>query len=92
VFARACQVAAEGIVSKKVDGTYRSGLCRVWIEVRSPAGTALCSNSRRFLSDLATKNGDARDIASQTIKARQQANSTGPVAFIKMIGMSALPP
>jgi bifunctional non-homologous end joining protein LigD len=29
VFAHACQLGAEGIVSKKVDGTYRSGPCRV---------------------------------------------------------------
>jgi hypothetical protein len=32
---------AEGIVSKKVDGTYRSGPCRVWIKVRNPASTAV---------------------------------------------------
>ena len=37
VFAHACRLGAEGIVSKKVDGTYRSGLSRVWIKVRNPA-------------------------------------------------------
>ena len=41
VFAHACQVGAEGIVSKKVDGTYRSGLSRVWIKVRNPASIAV---------------------------------------------------
>jgi bifunctional non-homologous end joining protein LigD len=41
VFAHACQLGAEGIVSKKVDGTYRSGLCRVWIKVRNPASIAV---------------------------------------------------
>ena len=30
VFAHGCRLAAEGIVSKKVDGTYRSGPCPVW--------------------------------------------------------------
>src|SRR5262249_9182428 len=30
VFAHACQLGAEGIVSKRVDGTYRSGPCPVW--------------------------------------------------------------
>jgi bifunctional non-homologous end joining protein LigD len=40
VFAHACQLGAEGIVSKKVDGTYRSGPCRVWIKVRNPASIA----------------------------------------------------
>jgi bifunctional non-homologous end joining protein LigD len=41
VFAHACRLGAEGIVSKKVDGTYRSGLCRVWIKVRNPASIAV---------------------------------------------------
>jgi len=40
VFAHACQLGAEGIVSKKVDSTYRSGPCRVWIKVRNPASIA----------------------------------------------------
>jgi bifunctional non-homologous end joining protein LigD len=30
VFAHACRLGAEGIVSKKVDSTYRSGPGRVW--------------------------------------------------------------
>jgi bifunctional non-homologous end joining protein LigD len=29
VFAHACRLGAEGIVSKKVDGAYQSGPCRV---------------------------------------------------------------
>jgi bifunctional non-homologous end joining protein LigD len=41
IFAHACQLGAEGIVSKRVDGTYRSGPCRVWIKVRSPASIAV---------------------------------------------------
>jgi bifunctional non-homologous end joining protein LigD len=41
VFAHACRLGAEGIVSKKVDGTYRSGPCRVWIKVRNPASVAV---------------------------------------------------
>ena len=41
VFAHACQLGAEGIVSKKVDSTYRSGPCRVWIKVRNPASLAV---------------------------------------------------
>jgi bifunctional non-homologous end joining protein LigD len=32
VFAHTCRLGAEGIVSQKVDGRYRSGLCRVWIK------------------------------------------------------------
>jgi bifunctional non-homologous end joining protein LigD len=41
VLAHACQLGAEGIVSKRVDGTYRSGPCRVWIKVRNPASIAV---------------------------------------------------
>jgi bifunctional non-homologous end joining protein LigD len=37
VFAHACRLGAEGIVSKKLDGTYRSGRCPAWIKVRNPA-------------------------------------------------------
>jgi bifunctional non-homologous end joining protein LigD len=40
VFAHACRLGAEGIVSKRVDGTYRSGPSRVWIKVRNPASIA----------------------------------------------------
>src|SRR5215470_14153244 len=31
VFEHACPLGAEGIVSKKVDGTYRSGPCPAWV-------------------------------------------------------------
>jgi bifunctional non-homologous end joining protein LigD len=38
VFAHACRLGAEGIVSKRIDGTYRSGPCVV--KVRNPASIA----------------------------------------------------
>jgi ATP-dependent DNA ligase len=41
VFEHACRLGAEGIVSKRVDGTYRSGPCAVWIKVRNPASVAV---------------------------------------------------
>ena len=41
VFEHACRLGAEGIVSKRVDGTYRSGPCPVWIKVRNPASVAV---------------------------------------------------
>jgi bifunctional non-homologous end joining protein LigD len=41
VFAHACRLGAEGIVSKRVNGTYHSGPCRAWIKVRNPAGIAV---------------------------------------------------
>jgi bifunctional non-homologous end joining protein LigD len=48
VFADACRLGAEGIVSKRIDGTYRSGPCRVWIKVRNPASIA----AQRERSDI----------------------------------------
>jgi bifunctional non-homologous end joining protein LigD len=41
VFAHACRLGAEAIVSKKVNGTYQSGPCSVWIKVRNPASIAV---------------------------------------------------
>jgi bifunctional non-homologous end joining protein LigD len=41
VFEHACRLGAEGIVSKRVDGTYRSGPCAVWTKVRNPASIAM---------------------------------------------------
>ena len=41
VFAHACRLGAEGIVSKKVDGTYRSGPCPAWVKVHNPASITI---------------------------------------------------
>jgi bifunctional non-homologous end joining protein LigD len=41
VFAHACRLGAEGIVSKRIDSTYQSGPCHVWIKVRNPASIAV---------------------------------------------------
>ena len=41
VFEHACRLGAEGIVSKRVDGTYQSGPCPTWIKVRNPASIAV---------------------------------------------------
>jgi bifunctional non-homologous end joining protein LigD len=41
VFAHACRLGAEGIVSKKIDSTYRSGRCPVRIKVRNPTSIAV---------------------------------------------------
>jgi bifunctional non-homologous end joining protein LigD len=56
VFAHACQLGAEGIVSKKVDGAYQSGPCRVWIKVRNPASIAV----QRERSEVWNRVGSAR--------------------------------
>jgi ATP-dependent DNA ligase len=35
VFPYGCHLGAEGIASKRVDGAYQFGPCRIWIAVRS---------------------------------------------------------
>ena len=37
VFAKACELGLEGIVSKRLGGVYSSGPCRNWVKVRNPA-------------------------------------------------------
>jgi bifunctional non-homologous end joining protein LigD len=56
VFAHACRLGAEGIVSKRIDGTYRSGPCRLWIKVRNPASIA----AQRERSEIWNRGGSAR--------------------------------
>jgi bifunctional non-homologous end joining protein LigD len=44
VFEHACRLGAEGIVSKRADGTYRSGPCSVWVKVRNTASGSAARN------------------------------------------------
>jgi bifunctional non-homologous end joining protein LigD len=50
VFEHACRLGAEGIVSKRIDGTYRSGLCPVWFAIR-PASLCIGSAARSGIDD-----------------------------------------
>ncbi len=48
VFEHACRLGAEGIISKRADGTYRSGPCAVWIKIRNPASIAVQRDAARI--------------------------------------------
>ena len=37
VFAHACRLGLEGIVSKRRDAPYRHGRCRDWLKIKNPA-------------------------------------------------------
>ena len=37
MFAKACELGLEGIVSKRLDGLYWSGRCRNWLKIKTPA-------------------------------------------------------
>jgi bifunctional non-homologous end joining protein LigD len=41
VFAHACRLGAEGIVSKRLSSPYRSGPHPAWVKVRNPASIAV---------------------------------------------------
>jgi hypothetical protein len=40
VFAHACRLGAEGIVSKRLGSSYRSGPCHAWIKCKNPESVA----------------------------------------------------
>jgi ATP-dependent DNA ligase len=41
VFEHVCNMGPEGIVSKRTDAPYRSGLSKVWLKSKNPAGEAV---------------------------------------------------
>ena len=41
VFAHACKMGLEGIVSKRKDSPYRSGRCPDWLKIKNPACAAV---------------------------------------------------
>jgi hypothetical protein len=57
VFARACRLGAEGIVSEKIDGTYRSGPCPAWIKVCNPASIAGAAGAQRKVARVNGSSG-----------------------------------
>ena len=41
VYQQACKFGCEGIVSKRIGSTYRSGRSKHWVEVKNPAAPAM---------------------------------------------------
>jgi hypothetical protein len=76
VFLHACRLGAEGIVSKNVDGTYRSGPCRGSIKVRTggwhpAAGLVLRRATRaRPTSSIGTRQVRAACLSCLTAPGR----------------------
>jgi len=84
VFEHACRLGAEGIVSKKVDGTYRPGPCRVWIKVRNPhrcCATARSENWHRRLPGIVRAERAIRKRAAtagiESLRGRCSDNRLG---------------
>jgi bifunctional non-homologous end joining protein LigD len=40
LFAAACQLGLEGVVSKKLNGPYRSGPSKAWLKIKNPKAPA----------------------------------------------------
>jgi bifunctional non-homologous end joining protein LigD len=40
LFAAACQLGLEGIVSKKLDAPYQSGPSKAWLKIKNPKAPA----------------------------------------------------
>ena len=49
LFAAACKLGLEGIVSKKLDAPYRSGPAKSWIKIKNPKAPAAIRLSRGLL-------------------------------------------
>jgi hypothetical protein len=47
IFAHACKLGLEGIVSKRRDLPYRSGRCKAWRKVKNPASVAVFAHPGR---------------------------------------------
>jgi bifunctional non-homologous end joining protein LigD len=41
IFAQACKLGCEGIVSKRLGSTYRSGRSKHWLKIKNPAAPAV---------------------------------------------------
>jgi ATP-dependent DNA ligase len=48
VFAHACKMGLEGIVSKRLGSLYRSGRSRDWLKSKNPAAPAVKREARRL--------------------------------------------
>jgi hypothetical protein len=73
VLAHACWLGAEGIVSKRVDDTYRSGPCRVSIKVRNPASIAVQREREGDLEPMSPRQRapDENRPVSETLALRR---------------------
>jgi bifunctional non-homologous end joining protein LigD len=60
VFAHACRLGAEGIVSKKADGAYLSGPSRLWIKIRNSARIAVQRERSEILNRRASGSASRR--------------------------------
>jgi ATP-dependent DNA ligase len=67
VFAHACRLGLEGIVSKRKDTTYRSGRSLAWLKLKNPAAPAV---KREAEEEWGKKGVDLRSASRRHEKRR----------------------
>ena len=60
VFAHACKMGLEGIVSKRKDSAYRSGRSPDWLKMKNPDAPAVASKRRKIGRDDSSQARDHR--------------------------------
>jgi len=60
VFAHACKMGLEGIVSKRKDSAYRSGRSPDWLKMKNPNAPAVTRKRKRIGRDDSSQARDRR--------------------------------
>ncbi len=64
LFAHACKLGCEGIVSKRLESLYRSGRSRHWLKIKNPKAPAVTREAEEDWSSphwMKVKNRNASD-------------------------------
>jgi hypothetical protein len=67
VFAHACRFGAEGMISKKVDATYRSGPCLVWVKAPQSGQHRAAAGAQREVERMIRDFPD--EVAGPSLRA-----------------------
>jgi ATP-dependent DNA ligase len=86
VFVHACRLGVEGIVSKRIDGTHRSGPCAVWIKVRNPASIARREAAGTF--GQAKAGSDAVKLATNGTQKSTMARSNAALNLLNSFALA----
>jgi hypothetical protein len=78
VFAHACKLGLEGIVSKRKDSMYRSGRSPDWLKMKNPAAPAVKSCGR-IVDGVGFSDKPARPVSSNCTSLRRSVQRFGAI-------------
>jgi hypothetical protein len=78
VFAHACRLGAEGIVSKRLGSAYNSGLCHAWVKVKNPDAVAPQRSAGRWNR---CGGSSSRTLNFAKSSGRRSPSACGPTAL-----------